>query len=169
VWRMARVKQRTVRTASRFSVKTVVRQHLSGERGARRAQAGKKTTPAGKRPANKNPPGASPSGRRNRQAPAEPHSAPRCLAEPTVSARRPAAQAGFDHPCPRAPRRAGKHRFRPGTVALREIRRYQRTTELLIRKLPFARLVRAPLLPAPRRRGSGRVHRRRALGTPGRS
>ncbi len=33
-------------------------------------------------------------------------------------------------------------RFRPGTVALREIRRYQRTTELLIRKCPFARLVR---------------------------
>lgn len=34
------------------------------------------------------------------------------------------------------------HRFRPGTVALREIRRYQKTTETLIRKLPFARLVR---------------------------
>ena len=31
---------------------------------------------------------------------------------------------------------------RPGTVALREIRRYQRSTDLLIRKLPFARLVR---------------------------
>jgi histone H3 len=47
----------------------------------------------------------------------------------------------------------GKHIRRPtvtdtdtyvttGTVALREIRRYQRTTELLIRKLPFQRLVR---------------------------
>ena len=34
------------------------------------------------------------------------------------------------------------HRYRPGTVALQEIRRYQRTTELLIRKLPFQRLVR---------------------------
>ena len=34
------------------------------------------------------------------------------------------------------------HRFRPGTVALREIRKYQRSTELLLRKLPFARLVR---------------------------
>ena len=33
-------------------------------------------------------------------------------------------------------------RYRPGTVALREIRRYQKSTELLIRKLPFARLVR---------------------------
>ena len=34
------------------------------------------------------------------------------------------------------------HRYRPGTVALREIRRYQKSTELLIRKLPFMRLVR---------------------------
>jgi len=33
-------------------------------------------------------------------------------------------------------------RFRPGTVALKEIRRYQKSTELLIRKLPFQRLVR---------------------------
>ena len=33
-------------------------------------------------------------------------------------------------------------RYRPGTVALREIRRYQKSTELLIRKLPFNRLVR---------------------------
>ena len=34
------------------------------------------------------------------------------------------------------------HRYRPGAVALREIRRYQKSTELLIRKLPFQRLVR---------------------------
>jgi histone H3 len=34
------------------------------------------------------------------------------------------------------------HRYHPGTVALRDIRRYQRSTELLIRKLPFRRLVR---------------------------
>ncbi|KAM3139732.1 hypothetical protein pb186bvf_008190 [Paramecium bursaria] len=34
------------------------------------------------------------------------------------------------------------HKFRPGTVALREIRKYQKSTELLIRKLPFQRLVR---------------------------
>jgi histone H3/H4 len=34
------------------------------------------------------------------------------------------------------------HRYRPGTVALREIRRYQKSTELLMRKLPFQRLVR---------------------------
>jgi len=35
-----------------------------------------------------------------------------------------------------------RHRFRPGTVALREIRKYQKSTDLLLRKLPFARLVR---------------------------
>jgi len=34
------------------------------------------------------------------------------------------------------------HRNRPGTVALREIRKYQKTTELLIRRLPFQRLIR---------------------------
>lgn len=34
------------------------------------------------------------------------------------------------------------HRFRPGTVALREIRKYQKSTDLLLRKLPFQRLVR---------------------------
>jgi histone H3 len=34
------------------------------------------------------------------------------------------------------------HRFRPGTVALREIRRYQKSTDLLVRRLPFQRLVR---------------------------
>ncbi|KAI1715415.1 core histone h2A/H2B/H3/H4 domain-containing protein [Ditylenchus destructor] len=34
------------------------------------------------------------------------------------------------------------HRYKPGTVALREIRRYQKSTELLMRKLPFQRVVR---------------------------
>ena len=46
----------------------------------------------------------------------------------------------------KAPVKAGNarkpHRYRPGTVALREIRRYQKSTELLIRKAPFERLVR---------------------------
>lgn len=35
-----------------------------------------------------------------------------------------------------------RRRVRPGVVALREIRRYQKSTDLLIRRLPFARLVR---------------------------
>lgn len=34
------------------------------------------------------------------------------------------------------------HRFRPGTVAIREIKKFQKSTALLIRNLPFQRLVR---------------------------
>lgn len=37
---------------------------------------------------------------------------------------------------PRKPRR-----YKPGTIALREIRRYQKSTDLLLLKLPFSRLV----------------------------
>ena len=44
----------------------------------------------------------------------------------------PASQQGMRKP----------RRYRPGTVALREILRYQKSTELLIRKVPFQRLVR---------------------------
>ena len=35
-----------------------------------------------------------------------------------------------------------KRRYRPGTLAQKEIRRYQKSTDLLIRKLPFQRLCR---------------------------
>ncbi|KAG1768129.1 histone-fold-containing protein [Suillus occidentalis] len=35
-----------------------------------------------------------------------------------------------------------KRRYRPGTLALREIRKYQRSTDLLLRRLPFSRVVR---------------------------
>jgi histone H3 len=34
------------------------------------------------------------------------------------------------------------HRWRPGTVALREIQKFQKNTDLLIRKAPFQHLVR---------------------------
>lgn len=34
-----------------------------------------------------------------------------------------------------------KRRYRPGTVALREIRKFQKSTDVLIKKLPFQRLV----------------------------
>ena len=87
--------------------------------------------------------------------------APRLFARPG-NAPRPrncCSRARPTSPFPRAPRKqlatkaarksapaAGgvkkPHRYRPGTVALREIRRYQKSTELLIRKLPFQRLVR---------------------------
>lgn len=39
-----------------------------------------------------------------------------------------------------------KRRYRPGTVALREIRKYQKSTDLLIQKLPFSRIVSLNLL-----------------------
>ena len=38
--------------------------------------------------------------------------------------------------------RIASRRFRPGTRALREIRKYQRSTNVLLRKKPFERLVR---------------------------
>ena len=45
---------------------------------------------------------------------------------------------------PTAPHQEKKKRkYRAGTVALKEIRRYQKSTELLIRKLPFQRLARS--------------------------
>lgn len=40
------------------------------------------------------------------------------------------------------PRATKARRYRPGTVALREIRYFQKSTSLLLRKSPFARLVR---------------------------
>ena len=36
---------------------------------------------------------------------------------------------------------AKPHRYRPGSVALREIRKHQKSTELIINKLPFQKLV----------------------------
>ena len=42
---------------------------------------------------------------------------------------------------PKGPNGPKKTRYRPGTVALREIRKFQKSTDLLIKKLPFQRLV----------------------------
>ncbi|KAG6911185.1 histone H3-like centromeric protein hH3v [Tephrocybe rancida] len=63
---------------------------------------------------------------------------PRSSTGGPVSAAGPARRgAGNDPPAQKKP-----HRFRPGTVALREIRKYQKSTDLLIRRLPFSRVVR---------------------------
>ncbi|XP_045421823.1 histone H3.3 type 2-like [Lemur catta] len=59
----------------------------------------------------------------------------------TAPRKPPAARAS----CKRAPPLGGMkkpHRHRPGTVALRETRKFQKSAELLIRKRPFQRLVR---------------------------
>ena len=61
-----------------------------------------------------------------------------------IAAKKAAAAVAAQREQKKAP--AGRvkktYKFRPGTVALKEIRRYQKSTDLLIRKLPFQRLVR---------------------------
>ena len=52
------------------------------------------------------------------------------------------ARVAKSHTRPWPPRPVARAPLPPGTVALREIRRYQKSTELLLRKLPFERLVR---------------------------
>jgi len=56
--------------------------------------------------------------------------------------RRALAQKAARRSGPGGPPQKKPHRYRPGTVALQEIRRYQKTANLLLRKLPFQRLVR---------------------------
>jgi histone H3 len=51
------------------------------------------------------------------------------------------AKAARKQPKDRTGKVKKPRRYKPGTVALREIRRYQKSTDLLIRKLPFQRLV----------------------------
>ena len=63
----------------------------------------------------------------------------------TTGSKAPRKQIGNKAARKSAPIQGGvkkPHRYRPGTVALREIRKFQKSTELLIRKLPFQRLVR---------------------------
>lgn len=57
-------------------------------------------------------------------------------------ARKALAKKAARKMAPPATSRSRPHRFRPGTVALRNIRRYQKSTDLLIKKAPFQRLVR---------------------------
>ena len=66
-------------------------------------------------------------------------------ANPKTTARRKPSTVGGKSPrkAPAATTISKKvHRYKPGTVALREIRRYQKSTDLLMAKLPFGRIVR---------------------------
>ena len=67
----------------------------------------------------------------------------RILAEKREEKRRKAAARMAEKGGQKAPKGGVKkrYRYRPGTVALKQIRQYQKSTELLIRKLPFQRLV----------------------------
>ena len=61
-----------------------------------------------------------------------------------VGVKRPRKNLGSKTSKRKTPRMGGvkkPHRFRPGTVAIRQIRKLQRSTHLLLRKLPFQRLV----------------------------
>ncbi|XP_075935766.1 histone H3-like centromeric protein A isoform X2 [Anarhichas minor] len=68
----------------------------------------------------------------------------------TPQHRPPLEAPGTSASTARSPRRSGvtnqprvsprKRRFRPGTRALMEIRKYQKSTDLLLRKGPFSRL-----------------------------
>ena len=51
------------------------------------------------------------------------------------------ARAGNANNVPGTGRIKRPHHYCPGTVALQEMRRYQKSTELLIRKLPFSCVV----------------------------
>ena len=68
----------------------------------------------------------------------------RVLAKKREEARKKAAARMAKKDGQKAPKGGVKKRYRyqPGTVALKQIRQYQKSTELLIRKLPFQRLVR---------------------------
>ena len=68
----------------------------------------------------------------------------RILAEKREEKRKKAAARKAKKGGQQAPKGGVKkrYRYRPGTVALKQIRQYQKSTELLIRKLPFQRLVR---------------------------
>jgi hypothetical protein len=62
-----------------------------------------------------------------------------------TSARAGASSRGKTGGAAAAAEAGRKHRYRPGTVALREIRKYQKSTDLLLAKLPFSRVVSALL------------------------
>ena len=68
----------------------------------------------------------------------------RILAEKREEKRKKAAARMAKKGSQKAPKGGVKkrYRYRPGTVALKQIRQYQKSMELLIRKLPFQRLVR---------------------------
>ena len=62
--------------------------------------------------------------------------------QPKVQKKKGKAQGGGKTLSPSQQPTRKPHRYQLGTVALHEIRRYQKSTELLIRKLPFQQLVR---------------------------
>ncbi|XP_077446713.1 histone H3-like centromeric protein A [Stigmatopora argus] len=90
-------------------------------------------------------PGPSGSGSAPRPGPSGSGRAPRPGPSGSGRAPRPSGSGRPSRPGPSPPRPGGsprRRRFRPGTKALMEIRKYQKSTELLLRKAPFSRVVR---------------------------
>lgn len=61
---------------------------------------------------------------------------------PTAARARPRSRARKTQPKTKKLSQLKKRKFKAGTVALRDIRRYQKSTDLLLRRAPFQRLVR---------------------------
>jgi histone H3-like centromeric protein A len=109
---------------------------------AHRRQSGGKTT-GGKTVAAKTVAGRSPAGFARKTTTAHPTTAgKRFSAQSQFQQRSTQSRNSYIEPGDPLPRIAKKRRYRPGTVALREIRKYQASTDMLIQKLPFSRLVR---------------------------
>ncbi|XP_049597047.1 histone H3-like centromeric protein A [Syngnathus scovelli] len=83
---------------------------------------------------------ASPRGRRPPQSPQR--ASPRGRRLPQSPQPGPSGNAQPPAPPPPLPTPPRRRRYRPGTKALMEIRKFQKSTELLIGKAPFSRLVR---------------------------
>lgn len=78
---------------------------------------------------------------RRRSGPSTPKRGQGARSHPSPRSKVGGKRLSLPQPGDPIPRRK-PHRFRPGTIALREIRRYQQSTDLLMLKLPFSRLVR---------------------------
>ncbi|XP_033001246.1 histone H3-like centromeric protein A [Lacerta agilis] len=116
-----------------------------------RSRGAPPTPPSGSAPSTPRSRGA-PSTPRSRGAPSTPRSrgAPstpssgrgRRPGTPPRGERSPPASRRREPPAQQAQRPPRRRRYRPGQRAMQEIRKYQKSTGLLIRKLPFARVVR---------------------------
>lgn len=115
-----------------FCVSFTVRTRVRNTRMARIKNAQRQRAPAGLPPARKQGGGAAGGGGKQ----------PRAQTNRDGRHQRRQSGAGPIRNVVMAPVGRPPHRYRPGTVALRQIRAYQNTTQLLIPRLSFGRLVR---------------------------
>jgi len=75
-----------------------------------------------------------PTTRKSTAPPVEPQKTPKTTPRSKKKSKHPRRSGGLETP--------GRRRYRPGTRALMEIRKFQKSTHLLIPKLPFSRVIR---------------------------